>query len=97
MSAGRRRAEKATSPAALRGTLLRVLGVVLAAVAWLLLVIGAIDFGRAARDGQGAAGWVFTVAATAGAAACLLLVFVLVAQLGRTFRERAPHEPGRHR
>lgn len=66
-------------------------------MAWLLLVIAAIDFGRAARDGNGAAGWVFTVIATAGAAACLLLVFVLLAQLGRIVREREKHVPGRHR
>ncbi|MGI9091694.1 MAG: hypothetical protein ACR2GG_11415 [Gemmatimonadaceae bacterium] len=96
-STGRRRAEKAPSTGALRGALLRVLGIVLAGVAWLLLVIAAIDFGRAARDGQGTAGWAFTVAATAGAAACLLLVFVLVAQLGRTLRQRERYEPGRHR
>jgi hypothetical protein len=75
----------------------RATGVLLGAVAWGLLVVAAISFGRAARNGEGTLGWAFTIAATIGAAACLLLVFVLVAQLSHAVRGRVRHEPGRHR
>jgi len=49
-------------------------------VAWFFLVRAAIDFGRLARDGESLA-WAFTIAATVGATACLLLMFILVTRL----------------
>ena len=59
-----------------------VLGALVCGVAWFFLVKAAIDFGRLARDGQGIA-WAFTAAATIGATACLLLMFILVAAADR--------------
>lgn len=77
---GRRRAARRRRP--VRRPLLVGLGLgaVACGVAWFFLVRAAIDFGRLARDGESLA-WVFTVAATAGATACLLLMFILVARL----------------
>jgi hypothetical protein len=49
-------------------------------LAWVFLVRAAIEFGRLARDGQSLA-WAFTAAATVGATACLLLMFVLAARV----------------
>jgi hypothetical protein len=54
-----------------------LLGAALACVAWFFLVRSAIDFGRVALNGENNA-WLVLGAATAGAAVCLLLVFVLV-------------------
>lgn len=72
------------------------LGVLLSGVAWAFLVRAAIDFGRAARDGRGAA-WAVCGAATLGATACLLLLFVLVARIGRALGvgQRERYEPRR--
>lgn len=58
---------------------LLVLGTAACAVAWVFLVQAAITFGHAARDrpSGNAMPWAFTAAATAGAAVCLLLFFVL--------------------
>ena len=80
MSEGRRRAEKRKGPD--RRPLLAALafGAVGAGIAWLFLVKAAIEFGRLARDGQGLA-WAFTAAASVGATACLLLMFVLAARV----------------
>jgi heme A synthase len=80
-SAGRRRADKKSEPGPRRWThvLLIVLGVLAATGAWVFLVRAAIDFGQAARNGQGLA-WAVCAAATLGAAVCLLLVFVLIAR-----------------
>ena len=80
MSEGRRRAEKQRGPS--RRPLLAALafGALGSGVAWLFLVKAAIEFGRLARDGQDLA-WAFTAAASVGAAACLLLMFVLVARV----------------
>jgi hypothetical protein len=81
VSAGRRKAEKkvATRPDRLPYVLLHLLGVLGAAGAWVYLVRAAITFGQAARDGRGPA-WAVCAGATLGAAACLLLVFVLLAR-----------------
>ena len=77
---GRRRAARRRRP--VRRPLLVGLGVgaVACGVAWFFLVRAAIDFGRLARDGETIA-WAFTVAATVGATACLLLMFILVMRL----------------
>jgi hypothetical protein len=77
---GRRRAEKQKRP--IRRPVLVALGAggILSGLAWFFLVRAAIDFGHLARDGQSLA-WAFTVAASVGATACLLLMFVLVARV----------------
>ena len=77
VSEGRRRAVKRRRP--VRRPLLAglVLGALVCGVAWFFLVRAAIDFGRLARDGESLA-WAFTVAATIGATACLLLMFILL-------------------
>lgn len=59
---------------------LRVLGVLAAGAAWVVLVRGAIDFGGDAKNGESVA-WVFMAAAAVGATGCLLLVLVLVTRL----------------
>jgi fatty acid desaturase len=80
VSEGRRRAEKQKRPS--RRPLLTslALGALGSGIAWLFLVKAAIEFGRLARDGQGLA-WAFTAAASVGATACLLLMFVLGARV----------------
>lgn len=80
MNEGRRRAEKRKQ--AVRRPLLAglALAAVACGVAWFFLVRAAIDFGRLARDGE-PLGWAFTVAATVGATACLLLMFILVTRV----------------
>lgn len=79
VSEGRRRAARRRRP--VRRPLLAGLGLgaALCGVAWFFLVRAAIDFGRLARDGETLA-WAFTVAATVGATACLLLLFILVSR-----------------
>jgi hypothetical protein len=49
------------------------------AVAWVVLVLAAINFGHVARGGEVLA-WAFTGCATVGAIGCLLLMFSLVAR-----------------
>jgi hypothetical protein len=80
VSEGRRRAVKRRRP--VRRPLLAglVLGALVCGVAWFFLVRAAIDFGRLARDGESVA-WAFTVAATIGATACLLLMFILLTRV----------------
>ena len=80
VSEGRRRAERQKGPS--RRPLLTVLalGALGSGLAWLFLVKAAVEFGRLARDGQTLA-WAFTATASIGAAACLLLMFVLVARV----------------
>ena len=85
-SNGRRRAEK---PQRSGGGELPYLawiavGALGCAGAWYFLVRAAIDFGHAALGGRTVA-WAFTLGATVGAIACLLLMFALVARLGRVF------------
>ena len=96
MSAGRRRAEKkaAPRPKRLPYVAVHLLGVVAATVAWVYLVRAAITFGQAARDGQGAA-WAVCAGATLGAAACLLLVFVLLARGWALLGLRSEYTPRR--
>jgi hypothetical protein len=91
--AGRRRAERdAEHPRRLlRGALL-ALGVVATGVAWVFLVRAAIDFGQVARDGRTAA-WALCAVATAGAAVCLLLGFVLLSRLWSLLRVRRAARP----
>ena len=73
-------------------------GSLVAAAAWLFLVRAAIAFGRAARSGQGAAGWVFTVGASLGAVVCLLLLFSLASRIRAVLRSAPPRVAGgRHR
>lgn len=80
VSEGRRRAARAKR--SVRRPLLAGLGLAALAcgVAWYFLVRAAIDFGRLARDGESMA-WAFTAAATVGATACLLLLFLLVTRI----------------
>lgn len=80
VSEGRRRAVKRRRP--VRRPLLAglALGALVCGVAWFFLVRAAIDFGRLARDGESVA-WAFTVAATIGATACLLLMFILLTRV----------------
>jgi fatty acid desaturase len=80
VSEGRRRAEKQRGPSRRPLLAALALGAVGAGLAWLFLVRAAIEFGRLARDGQSLA-WAFTAAASVGAAACLLLMFVLGARV----------------
>lgn len=77
---GRRRAAK--QKRAVRRPVLAALvaGALACGGAWFFMVRAAIDFGRLARDGQGVA-WAFTGAATVGATACLLLMFILVTRI----------------
>ena len=80
VSEGRRRAARAKR--SVRRPLLAGLGLgaLACGVAWYFLVRAAIDFGRLARDGESMA-WAFTAAATVGATACLLLLFLLVTRI----------------
>ena len=76
---------------------LGALALLLAVAAWVFLVKAAIDFGRTARSDGDVTDWLFTIAATVGAALCLTLVFVLLARTRDALRSRVHHEPGRHR
>jgi hypothetical protein len=64
---------------------------VVAVVAWVALVVVAIDLGRAARVDGGTTGWLLTGAATVGAALCLTLVFVLLARARDALRGGGRH------
>ncbi|MCH1867590.1 hypothetical protein [Nocardioides sp. CFH 31398] len=76
--------------------LLLALGVTLTAVAWGYLVVAAIDFGAAARSGEGTAWW-FLGAASLGAVACLFTALILLARLVRLLGRRdAPAYTSRH-
>ena len=63
-----------------RTTLLLALGVTVTLVAWGVLVLAAIDFGREARGGEAAA-WAFLALSTLGAAACLFVTLLLGTRL----------------
>jgi len=84
MTAGRRRADRNGVRA--RRTVQLLLGALAGVGVWWFLVRAAVEFGRAAMDGDGAARWAFTVVAGGGAALCLMLVLVL---LSRIWEERA--------
>ncbi len=72
--------------------LLLALGVTGAVVAWGYLVVAAIDFGKAARDGDSAS-WGFLALASAGAVACLFLALVLLARISRALGITKPPPP----
>jgi hypothetical protein len=81
--------------------LLLALGITASVVAWGYLVYLAIDFGTAARDGEGR-GWWFLGLATIGAIACLFVAMMLGARLVARFRASnpppaAPRPPGGRR
>lgn len=79
VTTGKRRAEtRKKAPRALVVGL--ALGALLSGVVWYFLVAAAIEFGRLARRGQSEA-WLYTGAATLGAAVCLMLLFVLAARV----------------
>jgi hypothetical protein len=80
VSEGRRRAEKKKAPNRRPILVALTLAALGSGLAWLFLVRAAIAFGRLARDGQDLA-WAFTLAASVGATACLLLMFVLGARV----------------
>jgi protein-S-isoprenylcysteine O-methyltransferase Ste14 len=73
-----------------------VAGAAAAVLAWLVLVVAAIGFGRGAASSASAAGWAGTVLAGVAATLCLLAAFVLI---GRLWSRGAPWRstPGSHR
>jgi hypothetical protein len=71
-----------------------LVGSVVSGVAWAYLVRSAIEFGRLARGGQNQA-WLFTLAASAGAVVCALLLLVLVARVLRAFGLISDYKPRR--
>ncbi len=71
-------------------------GVVASAVAWVVLVRGAIVFGADAKSGESAA-WAFMTVATVGAAACLLLGMALVTRAASMAGIGTGYEPKRAR
>jgi hypothetical protein len=77
------------------------LGITAAVVAWGYLVYLAIDFGTAARDGDGT-GWWMLALATIGAIACLFVGMLLGARFVAALRRGAapatpPRPPGGRR
>ncbi len=66
--------------------------VTLTVVAWGVLVLAAIDFGREVRTGDSEA-WTFLAVAAAGATACLFVALILVGRMLALVR--APDEPPR--
>lgn len=72
--------------------LVLALGITLSIVAWGYLVWAAIDFGSAARGGDGRA-WGFLALAALGAVACLFVGLMLLARLARDLGLVAPAEP----
>lgn len=98
MAGGKRRAEAHSHARPRLGPLSRlganVLGIVLGGLAWWYLVRAAVDFGHVARAGESRA-WMFTIAAAAGAAVCLLLVIVLVARVLMTLGLVSEYQPRR--
>jgi hypothetical protein len=91
VSAGRRRAERVARRRPDGRALLGAVALVVAVVAWVALVVVAIDLGRAARVDGGTTGWLLTGAATVGAALCLTLVFVLLARARDALRGGGRH------
>lgn len=60
-------------------------GITAAAIAWGVLVLAAIDFGRDARGGD-SQGWLFLGVATLGAIACMFLAIIFASRLGQRLR-----------
>lgn len=71
------------------------LGVTACVVAWGYLVIAAIDFGRAARDGEASA-WLLLFLASLGAVACLFLGLILFSRTARALGLTGSPEPSDH-
>ena len=106
VATGKRAAPRHSGPARLEATpssprpsngplLLLALGITAAVVAWGYLVYLAIDFGTAARDGDGT-GWLLLGLATLGAIACLFVAMMLGTRLVLRLRAGAkPPEPPR--
>ncbi len=102
--AGKRRADPAPTAVADRAEaaagartplLLLAVGVTLSVVAWGYLVYLAIDFGAAARAGEGGSWWLLGLASV-GAVACLFVGLLLVARLLRMLgllKTDAPRSP----
>jgi hypothetical protein len=86
VATGRRRAVRQRPQRELPRLLALALATLVAAAAWVLLVLQAISLGRDARNGDGTPAWVLTSAATAGAALCLLLVFALLGRARAAWR-----------
>ena len=61
-------------------------------VAWVVLVLAAIDFGRSARSGNSTA-WTFLALASVGAAACLFVTMILGAKLAGVVRAHTATAP----
>ena len=61
-------------------------------LAWGVLVLAAIDFGRDARSGDSQA-WAFLGLASVGAAACLFVTMILGAKLVGVVRARTAEAP----
>ncbi len=74
--------------------LVLLLGAAIAGWAWTFLVGAAIEFGSLAVDGKGQA-WLFTLAASAGAVICAILVMVLVARALRALGLTSDYKPRR--
>lgn len=91
---GRRRAAKQKRPSPRRLLAALAVGALGAGIAWYFLVRSAIEFGRLARDGEPIA-WIFTGAASLGATACLLLLFVLAARVLTALGLASEYKPRR--
>ena len=76
-SGGHRGERSSASKLPVLRLLLLLAGFVVLAVAWVVLVRAAIDFGADARAGRDE-GWAFLVLASVGAIGCLLLALVLL-------------------
>jgi len=61
-------------------------------IAWGYLVFLAIDFGSAARDGDGFA-WVLLILSTVGATACMFVTLILGNKVLATLRGESPPPP----
>lgn len=70
------------------------LAVTLSIVAWGYLVVAAIDFGGAAREGDGAA-WGYLALASLGAVACLFLALILLSRISRALGLTRPPDDRR--
>ena len=62
-------------------------------IAWGYLVYAAIDFGGAARAGEGGSAWALLGLASLGAVACLFISMMLLAQVLRELGITAPPAP----
>ncbi|MCY7396558.1 MAG: hypothetical protein LH468_10470 [Nocardioides sp.] len=73
-------------------------GVLVAVLAWAVLVLAGIRFGQSARDGE-RAGWVFMLIAALGAVACLFVALILGSKVLRSLgvAARAPGSLGASR